>query len=154
MPKAGLIRQAESSHAAADKALQELKTELSDAIAALKHKTKPVPLADIRALLERAVSVILGTDYPDRDLLHYVVALPMAAFTPLAITAGVESWTAILKQRKETEVTIFGEITSGWLDTIRKNKGLFSTSMKWVPLHTTSQASTEKKERGHSLTCV
>lgn len=54
----------------------------------------------------------------------------MTAFTPLAITAGVEVWTAILKQRKDAEVTIFGEITAGWLDTIRKSKGLFSTSMK------------------------
>lgn len=56
----------------------------------------------------------------------------MTAFTPLAITAGVEVWTAILKQSKEAEVTIFGEITSGWLETIRKNKGLFNTSMKYV----------------------
>jgi phosphatidylinositol 4-kinase len=51
-------------------------------------------------------------------------------FTPLAITAGVETWTTILKQRSDAEVAIFGEITAGWLDTIRSNKGLFSTSMK------------------------
>jgi phosphatidylinositol 4-kinase len=54
----------------------------------------------------------------------------MAAFTPLAITAAVETWTTILKQRKDAEVTIFSEITSGWLETIRKNKGLFNNSMK------------------------
>lgn len=66
----------------------------------------------------------------DRDLLYYIVALPMAMFTPLAITAGVETWTKVLKQRVDAEVTIFGEITVGWLDTIRRNKGLFSTSMK------------------------
>jgi phosphatidylinositol 4-kinase len=54
----------------------------------------------------------------------------MAMFTPLAISAGVETWTKVLKQRVDAEVTIFGEITAGWLDTIRRNKGLFSTSMK------------------------
>ena len=100
---------------------------------ALKTKSRPVPLADTRALLERASASILSTEGQlDRDLLHYVVALPMTAFTPLAITAGVEVWTAILKQRKDAEVTIFGEITAGWLDTIRKNTGLFNTSMKSV----------------------
>jgi len=56
----------------------------------------------------------------------------MAVFTPLAITAGVETWTTLLKQRTDAEVTVFGEITAGWLDTIRRNKGLFSTSMKSV----------------------
>lgn len=66
----------------------------------------------------------------DRDLLQYIVALPIAVFSPLAITAGVETWTTILKQRSDAEVAIFGEITAGWLDTVRRNKGLFSTSMK------------------------
>lgn len=123
---------AESSQTGAEKALQGLKDEFVDAISAIKTKSRPVPLADTRALLERASSSILSTEDLDRDLLHYVVALPMTAFTPLAITAGVETWTAILKQRKDAEVTIFSEITSGWLDTIRKNKGLFNTSMKCV----------------------
>jgi phosphatidylinositol 4-kinase len=122
--------QAETSQAGSEKSLQDLKDDFEDTIDAVRTRTRPVPLADTRSLLERASSVLLSSTVLDRDLLHYIVALPMAMFTPLAISAGVETWTKVLKQRVDAEVTIFGEITAGWLDTIRRNKGLFSTSMK------------------------
>jgi phosphatidylinositol 4-kinase len=54
----------------------------------------------------------------------------MTAFTPLAIAAGVDAWTWLLRQRPEAQVPIIGEIAAGWLETIRAGKGLFSTSMK------------------------
>jgi phosphatidylinositol 4-kinase len=123
--------EAETSQSASERSLQALKDDFEDALEAVKTKSRSVPLADTRALLERASSVLLSSESKlDRDLLHFIVALPMTVFTPLAITAGVETWTTILKQRSEAEVTIFGEITAGWLDTIRMNKGLFNTSMK------------------------
>jgi len=122
--------QAETSQAGSDKSLQELKDSFEDALDAVRTKSRPVPLADTRTLLERASSVLLSSSAMDRDLLNYIVALPMALFTPLSISAGVETWTKVLKARVDAEVTIFGEITAGWLDTIRTNKGLFSTSMK------------------------
>jgi phosphatidylinositol 4-kinase len=66
----------------------------------------------------------------DSDIIHYLVALPMATFTPLAIAAGVDAWTWLLRQRPEAEIAVIGEISAGWLETIRAGKGLFSTSMK------------------------
>jgi phosphatidylinositol 4-kinase len=66
----------------------------------------------------------------DSDIIHYLVELPMAAFTPLAIAAGVDAWTWLLRQRPEAEIALIGEISAGWLETIKAEKGLFSTSMK------------------------
>lgn len=66
----------------------------------------------------------------DADIIHYLVELPMTAFTPLAIAAGVDAWTWLLRQRPSAQVSIIGEISAGWLETIRAKKGLFSTSME------------------------
>ena len=69
----------------------------------------------------------------DNDIIHFLVELPMTAFTPLAIAAGVDAWTWLVRLRPEAEVTLLGEISAGWLQTIRARKGMFNTSMKWVP---------------------
>jgi phosphatidylinositol 4-kinase len=70
----------------------------------------------------------------DYDILHYLVEIPMAAVTPLAIAAGVDAWNSLISQKRQAEVTILSEVSSEWLSTIRAGKGLFSTSMKWVSL--------------------
>jgi hypothetical protein len=68
----------------------------------------------------------------DSDIIHYLVELPMTAFTPLAIAAGVDAWTWLLRQRPAAQVSIIGEISAGWLETIKSKKGLFSNSMESV----------------------
>jgi phosphatidylinositol 4-kinase len=68
----------------------------------------------------------------DSDIVHYLVELPMAAFTPLAVAAGVDAWTWLLRQRAGSDIAVMGEISAGWLETIRASKGLFNTSMKSV----------------------
>lgn len=75
----------------------------------------------------------------DRDILHYLVELPMVAFTPLAIAAGVDAWTWLLRQRPEAEVAIIGAITAGWMQTIIEKKGFFNNSMKCVNVSNLSQ---------------
>ena len=66
----------------------------------------------------------------DSDIVHYLVELPMAAFTPLAIAAGVDAWTWLLRQRPGSHIAVMGEISAGWVETIRSGKGLFSKSME------------------------
>ena len=68
----------------------------------------------------------------DSDIVHYLVELPMIVFTPLAIAAGVDAWTWLLRSRGGSEIAIIGEISAGWLETIRAGKGMFSISMKSV----------------------
>nr|XP_018260847.1 phosphatidylinositol 4-kinase [Kwoniella dejecticola CBS 10117]OBR83005.1 phosphatidylinositol 4-kinase [Kwoniella dejecticola CBS 10117] len=107
------------------------KSQMAQATSNIKTKNKPFTVPEIRRILLRAVSVLVASPRMDRDILHYLVELPMAAFTPLAIAAGVDAWTWLLRQRPEAEVAIIGAITAGWLHTIRQRKGLFSTSMNY-----------------------
>ncbi|WRT70200.1 uncharacterized protein IL334_007194 [Kwoniella shivajii] len=111
--------------------LQAFKTQMAQATVNIRTKTKPFTVPEIRRILLRAVSVLVASPQMDRDILHYLVELPMTAFTPLAIAAGVDAWTWLLRQRPEAEVPIIGAITAGWLHTIRQRKGLFSTSMNY-----------------------
>ncbi|KAK6909388.1 hypothetical protein I203_103405 [Kwoniella mangroviensis CBS 8507] len=111
--------------------LLAFKSQLAQATSNIRTKNKPFNIPEIRRILLRAVSALIASPKMDRDILHYLVELPMAAFTPLAIAAGVDAWTWLLRQRPEAEVAIIGAITGGWLQTIRQRKGLFSTSMNY-----------------------
>ncbi|ODN73286.1 hypothetical protein L202_07835 [Cryptococcus amylolentus CBS 6039] len=111
--------------------LVAFKSQMARAVSNIKTKSKPIDIPQLRRLLLRAVSVLISSRRMDRDLLHYVVELPMTAFTPLAIAAGVDAWTWLLRQRPEAEVAIGGAITAGWTQTIILRKGFFNDSMNY-----------------------
>lgn len=94
------------------------------------NKKGGLSVVEIRRLLLRAVSVLIASPQMDPDILHYLVELPFAAFTPVAVAAGVDAWSWLLRQRPDAEVSLMGEISAGWLATIKAHKGMFSTSMK------------------------
>ena len=72
-------------------------------------------------------SVKLKCDY---ELLHYLVALPFAVFSPAVISASIEIWAWIIRERPDIEVSLIMEINTAWNSTIRQSAGLFSSSMK------------------------
>jgi phosphatidylinositol 4-kinase len=55
--------------------------------------------------------------------------------TPSAISAGIEIWTWAIAEKPDIEVALIGEVLSAWSDTIRQEKGIFSTSLKYVYIH-------------------
>ncbi|GMK56681.1 hypothetical protein CspeluHIS016_0305210 [Cutaneotrichosporon spelunceum] len=113
------------------------KSQMADAINKV-HTKDALSVVEIRRLLLRAVSVLIASPTMDADILHCLVELPMAEFTPLAIAAGVDAWTWLVRQRPEAEITLMGEISAGWLSTIREHKGLFSGAMNYHdPFETT-----------------
>lgn len=71
----------------------------------------------------------------DYELLHHLVTLPFEVFTSSAIYAGIEVWTWVIAEKPDMEVALMGEIFSAWSDTVRQNKGIFSTAMKCVIRH-------------------
>ncbi|KAK8853241.1 hypothetical protein IAR55_003943 [Kwoniella newhampshirensis] len=107
------------------------KSQMAQAVSNIHTKTKPFTIPEIRRILLRAVSVLTASPVMDRDILHYLVELPMAAFTPLAIAAGVDAWTWLLRQRPEAEVAIMSAISAGWLHTVNTRQGLFNTTMNY-----------------------
>ncbi|WVQ84613.1 hypothetical protein IAT38_006768 [Cryptococcus sp. DSM 104549] len=112
--------------------LAAFKSQMAQAVSNIRTKNKPFSVPEIRRILLRAVSVLTASPLMDRDILHYLVELPMVAFTPLAIAAGVDAWTWLLRQRPEAEVSIIGAIAAGWMQTIGARKGFFNSSMDYV----------------------
>ncbi|KJE03847.1 phosphatidylinositol 4-kinase [Cryptococcus gattii NT-10] len=111
--------------------LVAFKSQMAQAVSNIRIKSKTLDIPGIRRLLLRGVSVLVASRRMDRDILHYLVELPMVAFTPLAIAAGVDAWTWLLRQRPEAEVAIIGAITAGWMQTIIEKKGFFNNSMNY-----------------------
>ncbi|OWZ76646.1 phosphatidylinositol 4-kinase [Cryptococcus neoformans Bt85] len=111
--------------------LVAFKSQMAQAVSNIRINSKSLDVPEIRRLLLRGVSVLVASRRMDRDILHYLVELPMVAFTPLAIAAGVDAWTWLLRQRPEAEVAIVGAITAGWMQTIIEKKGFFNNSMNY-----------------------
>lgn len=111
--------------------LAAFKSQMAKAVSDIRAKSNAISIPEIRRLLLRASSVLASSSRMDSDIVHYLVELPMTAFTPLSIAAGVDAWTWLLRQRPEAEIAVLGEISAGWLETIHSNKGLFSTSMNY-----------------------
>lgn len=113
-----------------DKERHAFKQQMASAINKV-HTKDALSIVEIRRLLLRAVSVLIASPSMDADILHSLVSLPMTVFSPLAIAAGIDAWTWLVRQRPEAEIALMGEISAGWLSTIREGKGLFSTSMNY-----------------------
>ncbi|ORY33464.1 hypothetical protein BCR39DRAFT_520273 [Naematelia encephala] len=111
--------------------IQAFKSQMAEAVMNIRKREKSWSIPEIRRILLRAVSVLVHSPTMDSDIVHYLVELPMAAFTPLSIAAGADAWTWLLRARPGAEVAIIGEISAGWLATIGAGKGIFSTSMNY-----------------------
>ncbi|BEI82759.1 hypothetical protein CcaverHIS002_0306270 [Cutaneotrichosporon cavernicola] len=97
------------------------KSQMADAINKV-HTKDALSIVEMRRLLLRAVSVLIASPNMDADILHCLVELPMAA-------SMLGTW--LVRQRSEAEIALMGEISAGWLSTIREHKGLFSSSMNY-----------------------
>ncbi|KAL7418401.1 Phosphatidylinositol 4-kinase stt4 [Cryptotrichosporon argae] len=131
----------------------DLKAELAGAVSRIRKKEKPLSIEEIRKSLQRASAALVGATRMDSDILHYLVEIPMSAFTPLSIAAGVDAWTALLRQRPEAEIAVIGEISAGWLETIRIGRGMFNTVLNYRdPFVSTIQyAPSDHKAMEHEL---
>lgn len=66
----------------------------------------------------------------EHELLHYLVTLPFEVGTPSAIATSIDVWTWVIAEKPDVEVALIAEILSAWTDTIKHEKGIFSTSLK------------------------
>ncbi|KAI0362486.1 atypical/PIKK/PI4K protein kinase [Trametes cingulata] len=136
-------------HAAEFVPMQEielLKKRIANTIAGLREKKANLTIADLKRLLFRAASTLIFIEQWDYDLAHYLVALPFEAFTQSAISAGIESWTWVIAEKPEYEVTLMSEIAAGWDTSIKLGKGMFSKSQNYVDpfLHEVQYSPTDK----------
>lgn len=71
----------------------------------------------------------------DSQALHYLVQLPMASLTPLAVSAGTSAWTWLIRQHPEARNALVAEVAAGWVNSIRAKKGLFNPVLECVYDH-------------------
>ncbi|PCH37888.1 atypical/PIKK/PI4K protein kinase [Wolfiporia cocos MD-104 SS10] len=134
--------------------IERLKARVIDAIQDIREKRHPMSIQDLKRLLFRCASTLIYIDKRDYDLLHYLVALPFEAFTPSAVSAGIEAWSWVIAEKPDYEIAVMSEIGSAWNSTIKHGKGLFSKSQNYDDpfLHPVEYNPTDKTiiDRGNS----
>ncbi|KAG9016282.1 phosphatidylinositol-4- kinase [Tulasnella sp. 427] len=114
--------------------MDNLRSLLARALSQISDKTSNLSIQELKRLLFRCASILASAEKCDYDLLHYLVALPFEIFSPLSISLGIETWTWLIRERPDCEISLMLEINSAWAGTIRKHKGVFSKHLNTHPL--------------------
>lgn len=150
---ADLSLQAPLIGGSANELKEAFRHQMAQALKAVQSKTSTMKTAALRRLLLRAVALVISPPGFDQDILHYLVFLPIRAFTSLGIAAGVDAWAWLIAERPSVEVALITEIASGWFWTIRAQRGLFSSAMNFDgPFqHPIEYSPTDKDVMDHEL---
>ncbi|KAJ1309818.1 hypothetical protein OPQ81_006583 [Rhizoctonia solani] len=112
--------------------IKALKAKLAVSVAEIRDKTSKLSVQDLRRLLFRCAAVLMALPEADHDLLHYLVAVPFAAFTTSTISAGIDAWTWLIGERKDMEISLMLEFNTAWASTVKQKKGIFSNQMDFA----------------------
>lgn len=110
---------------------ESLRSLLAKALTQICDKTSKLSVQELKRLLFRCASALVSAKKCDYDLLHYLVILPFEIFSPSSISLGIESWTWLIRERPDCEISLMLEINGAWAGTIKKHKGLFSTHLNY-----------------------
>ncbi|KAG5645573.1 hypothetical protein DXG03_005711 [Asterophora parasitica] len=127
--------------------IQALKTKMSRTTEEVRNKSTTLTVHDLKRLLFRCAATLLSMEKCEHDLLHYLVALPFAVATPSALAASIEVWTWVISEKPNMEVALMTEVLSAWTDTIRQERGMFSTLLNYDDpfYHAISYSPTDKE---------
>ncbi|KAG8826070.1 phosphatidylinositol-4- kinase [Serendipita sp. 401] len=126
--------------------LQQLQVKLKRTAAEIRDKTSNMKMQDFKRLLFRAAAALISTQSMHYELLHELVNLPFVAFSPSSIAVGIEAWTWLIGERPDMEIPLMTEIDAGWAETIKRGRGLFSTSTNYSDpfVHPIENTATDK----------
>ncbi|KAJ7709476.1 hypothetical protein B0H17DRAFT_1155491 [Mycena rosella] len=111
--------------------IQALKGKMALTLEEIRSKVSSSTVQDLKRLLFRCAAMLISLSKCDYELLHYLVALPFEVSTPSAVSAGIEIWTWAIAEKPDIEVGLMGEVLAAWSDSIRQEKGIFSTSLNY-----------------------
>lgn len=108
----------------------------------------PLPFAELRRLLYRSAALVVSLPQPDFDLLHHIVAIPIKAFTPQALTVASHVWTWIIGERPVFETKVMVELSIGWAATVKAKRGLFQNDFtsKHALIQKTEMSASDRAE--------
>lgn len=109
-----------------DALLAELETMLH---AAERGEHDAVTSESLRAAVYRAAACIVATPHLDFDLVHYLVAVPMALCTKSALVLAAQAWSWVMAARPDAETAVVGEIASGWMRTVHARQGIYTPTL-------------------------
>lgn len=126
--------------------LERLKQRVTNVIQEIREKKHTMPVKELKRLLFRCAATLIFVDKYEYDLLHYLVMLPFEAFTPSAISAGIEAWSWVIAEKPDYEIALMSEISSAWFLTIKHEKGMFSKTLNYADpfLHPVEYNPTDK----------
>ncbi|KAG8934422.1 phosphatidylinositol-4- kinase [Tulasnella sp. 417] len=110
---------------------ESLRSLLAKALAQICDKTSNLSIQELKRLLFRCASTLALAKKCDYDLLHYLVIIPFEIFSPFSISLGIESWTWLIRERPDCEISLMLEINSAWAGTIKKHRGVFSKHLNY-----------------------
>ncbi|KAJ7286212.1 hypothetical protein C8J57DRAFT_1496884 [Mycena rebaudengoi] len=111
--------------------IQALKAKMARTLQEIRSKVSSSTVQDLKRLLFRCAATLISLPKCDYELLHYLVALPFEVSTPSAVSAGIEIWTWAIAEKPDIEVGLMGEVLAAWSDSIKQEKGIFSTSLNY-----------------------
>ncbi|KAJ6591860.1 1,3-beta-glucan synthase component-domain-containing protein [Mycena vulgaris] len=111
--------------------IQALKGKMARTLDEIRSKVSSSTVQDLKRLLFRCAATLISLPKCDYELLHYLVALPFEVSTPSVLSSGIEIWTWVIAEKPDIEVGLMGEVLAAWSDTIRQEKGIFSTSLNY-----------------------
>ncbi|KAF9067556.1 hypothetical protein BDP27DRAFT_1328569 [Rhodocollybia butyracea] len=127
--------------------LKALKKKLENSMKEIRDKTSSLTVQDLKRLLFRCAATLISLHKSDHELLHYLVSIPIEVSTPPSISAAIEVWTWVIAEKPSIEVALMSELLSAWTDTIKDEKGIFSTSLNYDDpfYHPISYSPTDKE---------
>ncbi|KAF2832232.1 hypothetical protein CC86DRAFT_313123 [Ophiobolus disseminans] len=93
----------------------------------LNHKH--VTIAELRDILRRAAALLCRVKTDQSPIVQHLVGIPFAVFSKQSIKLGISLWTSVTKENPRMESRILVAIAENWETTVRKRRGIFSTSL-------------------------
>lgn len=112
--------------------VQHLKDKLRYVSQALRQRSKPVQITDLRSLLYRAAAAVIAKPELDYEILREIAFIPVHAINPPAMHLGVEVWAWLVDKRADVEAKLMVDLYLAWAWTVRRRRGMFSVLLKSV----------------------
>jgi phosphatidylinositol 4-kinase len=107
-------------------------------LAELESRTlnhKHVAIAELRDILRRAAALLCRVKTDQASIVHHLVGIPFAVFSKQSIKLGISLWMSVIKENPRMESRILITIAECWEATVRKRKGIFSASLRFVSMY-------------------
>ena len=94
---------------------------------------KKIPEKELNESFIWAGTHIYASHEDEYFLVQKLVSIPYQIFTSKVMEFGISIWVWISRARPSVHARMFAEIAKNWEWTVRRRKGLFSSSLKYSP---------------------